>query len=316
MLVNTSLTTPARSFDVTFGRQLPDSYRDRSSRSSTIRCMRRVFASIVSRKRSRLSFGSSRSRSVSANPAMTVSGVLSSCDTLATKSRRIVSSLRRVVRSWTATTAPPSGSGRAETSSVRSATPISSGPVATPAIAPRTASRMSRCCGSMSVEKGTLARRSRSRRALSLRRTTLPRALTATMPSSSESITAVKISRRDRGRDVAQLDDRLRHGAREAERHDQRAGEREQPGRDDVVARSVDDLAELRGADRHANGAQRMLDGEVNLVVAGRRASPARRPHAVLACERDLGPLVVILERGEVVAVEVGVADDDPVLSN
>ena len=120
-----------------------------------MRCMRRVFASIVSRKRSRLSVGSSRSRNVSANPAMTVSGVLSSCETLATKSRRIVSSRRRVVRSCTATTAPPSGSGRAETTSVRSPTPISSGPAATPAIAPRTASRTSRSCGSRSVEKGT-----------------------------------------------------------------------------------------------------------------------------------------------------------------
>ena len=32
---------------MTFGTQPPDSKRERSSRSSTMRCMRRVFASIV-----------------------------------------------------------------------------------------------------------------------------------------------------------------------------------------------------------------------------------------------------------------------------
>ena len=94
-----------------------------------MRCMRRVFDSIVSRNRSRSPSGSSRSRSVSANPPITVSGVLSSCDTFATKSRRIVSSRRRVVRSMTASTAPPSGSGRAVTSSVRSPSASSLGSV-------------------------------------------------------------------------------------------------------------------------------------------------------------------------------------------
>ena len=97
----------------------------------------------------------------------------------------------------TAITAPPSGSGRAVTSSVRSPSASSVGSVATPFIAPRTASRTSRSCGRRSVEKGTGASSDISRRALSFSRTTWPRALTATMPSSSESITALSSASSD-----------------------------------------------------------------------------------------------------------------------
>ena len=48
-----------------------------------------------------------------------MSGVLSSCDTLATKSRRTVSSRRSGVRSNSASTAPPDASGRAVSVTVR-----------------------------------------------------------------------------------------------------------------------------------------------------------------------------------------------------
>ncbi len=71
-----------------------DSNVDSVSRSSTMACMRWACSYIMSMYCSRCSLGSASSgmsRSVSRKPASTVSGVRNSCDTLATKSRRVVS---------------------------------------------------------------------------------------------------------------------------------------------------------------------------------------------------------------------------------
>ena len=293
-----------------------------------MRCMRRVFASMVSRNRSRSSGDRSGSRSVSAKPPMTVSGVLSSCDTLATKSRRIVSSRRRVVRSMTANTAPPSGSGRAVMSSVRSPSASSVGSVAMPSIAPRTASRTSRSCGSRSTENGTVAgERQQAPRALvqphdlgarahgddalverlddrveqrvfrlerrESRRELLGHAMErereiADFARRRERRPTIELAGGDRARDVAQLDDRLRHAARERESEDQRADERDQTGAEHVAARAADDLDEtVVGRHRHAREAERVSHGDVDLVVAGRRARSRRRADALRRAPRS-----------------------------
>ncbi|CFT97379.1 Uncharacterised protein [Bordetella pertussis] len=82
---------------------------DRVSRSSTMACMRRACSCIMAMYWSRCSAGSASagsSRSVSRKPASTVSGVRSSCETLATKSRRVVSrrsiwvTSREISRRW------------------------------------------------------------------------------------------------------------------------------------------------------------------------------------------------------------------------
>ncbi len=127
---------------------------------------------------------------------------------------------------------------------------------------------------------------------------------------------ALEVSGGDRGGNVAELDDRLRHRARETERDDQRAGQREQSGGDHVVARAVHDRAEFRRTDGDPDGPLRMLDGEVELVVAGRRAAAPRRADAVLARLCDFGSLVVILELFEVVAAELRVSNDLAVRSD
>jgi hypothetical protein len=63
--------------------------RDLVSRSATSRCMLLACVCISCRNRARCRSSTSTSCSVSMNPLITVSGVLSSCDTLAMKSRRM-----------------------------------------------------------------------------------------------------------------------------------------------------------------------------------------------------------------------------------
>ena len=65
----TSAATAARSTCTGFGVQLPDSIRDRSSRSSTMRCMRRVFPRIRSANCRRRSAGGSSSHERLGEPA-------------------------------------------------------------------------------------------------------------------------------------------------------------------------------------------------------------------------------------------------------
>ncbi len=100
------------------GVQTPDSMRDRSRRSSIRACIRSTFARMRAVNSVACSSGSSPSASASAKPRRLVIGVFSSCDTLATKSRRTPSSWRVRVTSWMATRAP-SSSGSAERSTVR-----------------------------------------------------------------------------------------------------------------------------------------------------------------------------------------------------
>ena len=77
-----------------------DSMRDRSSTSSTSSCRRRALRSIISTKRTDASGSRSADRrSVSAADATAAIGVRSSCETLATKSRRSDSSRRTSVTS-------------------------------------------------------------------------------------------------------------------------------------------------------------------------------------------------------------------------
>ncbi len=87
--------------------------RERSSRSSTSRCIRCALVTMVPRKRCRVSASIPGSLSVSAYPAIDVSGVFSSCETFATKSRRTASRRRTSVKSCSTTTAPWPLSGRA-----------------------------------------------------------------------------------------------------------------------------------------------------------------------------------------------------------
>jgi hypothetical protein len=92
-----------------------------------MRCIRRACVRIADENWRLVSSGGSSSARVSANPATTVSGVRSSCETLATKSRRMSSSWRMRVRSNKASTAPPPDSGRAVRETVRSPSISSTG---------------------------------------------------------------------------------------------------------------------------------------------------------------------------------------------
>ena len=87
---------------------------------------------------------------------------------------------------------------------------------------------------------------------------------------------AIELAGGDRLRDVAQLGDRPRYASRERECENQRADERDQARDENVALRAAHDLAELRRADRDARVAERMSNGDVDLVVAGRRARPHR----------------------------------------
>ena len=84
-----------------------DSRRDSVSRSET-RLLKRIdWSRIFSMKRWCVAGSMSRSSiSVSTNPRIAASGVLSSCEMLATKSRRTPSSWRRSLTSCSTTTAP------------------------------------------------------------------------------------------------------------------------------------------------------------------------------------------------------------------
>ncbi len=85
-----------------------DSRRDSDRRSVTRLDIRSAWRPILARKRWRSSASiSGSSISVSTSPRIAVTGVLSSCETLATKSRRTVSRRRSRVTSWSTRTAPP-----------------------------------------------------------------------------------------------------------------------------------------------------------------------------------------------------------------
>ncbi len=120
--------------------------------------MRRALPRIASTNRLRSAAGGSSVASVSANPPITVIGVFSSCDTLATKSRRTASRRRVLVRSKNASRPPRSRSGRAVSITVRPPSEISDGSDGWPASAPASASRSSGSRGSRSAEKGTASR--------------------------------------------------------------------------------------------------------------------------------------------------------------
>ena len=96
-----------------------DSTRAMVSRSSVSRLMRVAFFRIVARNSCPIGLNSSWSSSVSTYPLIEVSGVRSSCETLATKSRcvRSISSIR--VMSCNTATAPPAGIGDTLTSKIR-----------------------------------------------------------------------------------------------------------------------------------------------------------------------------------------------------
>ncbi len=85
----------------------PLSRRERESRSSIIRAMWSAFLSRISKKlRARLGSASGLSMRASAYPLMVVSGVRSSCETLATKSRRTRSRRLSSLMSWNTARAP------------------------------------------------------------------------------------------------------------------------------------------------------------------------------------------------------------------
>ena len=156
-----------------------------------MRCMRMALSRIVSTNRCRCAGGIVSSSSVSANPLTAVNGVLSSWDTLATKSRRIVSSRRSTVRSSNVSTAPAVGSGREVIASVRSFKPTSAVGVAWPSSAWSMAARMAYSRGSSSRPKGSGAEIFSSPRARSLMRTTDPPGDSASTPSSRDSSRAI-----------------------------------------------------------------------------------------------------------------------------
>ena len=185
-----SPTMARASTAIGLGRHPPDSMRDRSSRSSTIRCIRWVLARIVWVNCARCAWGSVSSRSVSAKPLTTVRGVRNSCDTLATKSRRTVSRRRIGVTSRMASTAPPPSNGRAVSATDRSLIWVSSASVDTPAIAAASASRSTRSRGSRSAEKGTASRTPNTRRAPVFMWITCWRPSSAMTPSLSDSVRA------------------------------------------------------------------------------------------------------------------------------
>jgi hypothetical protein len=123
--------------------------------------------------------------------------------------------------------------------------------------------------------------------------------------------TSIQVTGRNRLRDVPQLDDRPRHGARECPRQHERPREGDDPGRQYVALCSADDLTKLCRRHRYAHVAERMTHGEIDLVVTRGRAPSHRRPGARTAGFDDLGPLQVILQCMQCLVIELRVALDD-----
>ena len=157
--------------------------------------MRWVLLRMVFANSDLLSAGMSGSWRVSANPPTIVSGVRSSCETFATKSRRTASSFRMGVRSNKATTAPPFTSGRAVSERVLSPIDTSSGSVSVPLKALEIALRSVASRGRKSMANGT-GRLTESRcLPVSLIRTTSCSGEIAITPSLSVSTSADSIDR-------------------------------------------------------------------------------------------------------------------------
>src|SRR5689334_16746679 len=100
---------------------------------------------------------------------------------------------------------------------------------------------------------------------------------------------AVEIARGDRPRDVAQLHHRSRHASRKQVREEQNADDRNQAGDENVASRARNDVAQRRRADRDADEAERMANGDVELVVSSGRAAPMTYSEAARSRRDDLG---------------------------
>ncbi len=168
-----------------------DSMRDRSSRSSTSAWSRTAFRSMTRTKVAAAGGSCSMTMGrVSAAVRMAVTGVLSSCDTLATKSRRMVSSRRRSVTSTKIanTPRPSSGaSGAARTCSRRGASPSTT--ISRSTLADSAAASSSKPCSSAwlktssGVEPITSEDSSNSSRSAGFTSATRPTASTIRSPS-------------------------------------------------------------------------------------------------------------------------------------
>ena len=109
---------------------LPPSMRESSSRSSIRASSRRALARITSIDCTARGSAGGASASRSAKPRIAVSGVFSSCDALATKSRRIASTRRSSVTSWKTATAPGRPPGCAKGATCSRTRLAATGPIA------------------------------------------------------------------------------------------------------------------------------------------------------------------------------------------
>ena len=167
-------------------RSLPVSSRERSSRSDTMRDSRRASRSSCSVKR-RAAGGSSiaPARSVSAAARIDETGVFSSWEAFATKSRRTRSRRRASVTSRTTTrTEPSSPTGIAAARSQRAGAPVSASARMTAPVNPaRLAARWISSGSIASTESGTAPR---CRASASLANTRRPSGSRSSTPSSIE----------------------------------------------------------------------------------------------------------------------------------
>ena len=107
---------------------------------------------------------------------------------------------------------------------------------------------------------------------------------------------ARQVARGERLRDVAQLDDGLGHRARERRGEQERRHERDEARDEHVALPARDDGIEARRGDRHARDAELRFHRDVELVVAGGRTRAIRAADAVAQRRDDLGAAAVILQ--------------------
>ena len=179
------------------GTQRPDSIRERSRRSSTRCCIRReLFRIVVRNWRSSASSGRSV-RIVSAYPEIEVSGVLSSWETLATKSRRTASSRRISVTSCRTSRAPAGGerAGVHDRACSRPARSRDSGPLFRRARSPRPPAPPSPGTAPVDREAPRARRSPSSRRAAPFAVVMRPRPSAAITPSVIASTSAADSAR-------------------------------------------------------------------------------------------------------------------------